>query len=113
MDTDFIGFAELPVGVRGQCTNTFSFTGNGAEHVDYSIKLAGKYSGPFDLQSRPGLYSWSPCIGSTAILNMNTACNITPTHLPALIAVSSSPVPKTGFNGTMLMLLRSITSAAS
>ncbi|KAM4063638.1 hypothetical protein HRG_006773 [Hirsutella rhossiliensis] len=87
VETDMIGFAEIPAGVRGQCINTFSFTGNGAEHVDYAIKLAGKYSGRFDLQSRPGLYSWSPCGGSTAILNMNTACNISPTDLPALIAV--------------------------
>lgn len=83
-----VGFAEIPAGAKGQCTNTFSFTGNGAEHVDYSIKLPGKYSGNFDLRSHPGIMSWSPCGGSTAILNMNTACNISPTHLPALIAVS-------------------------
>ncbi|KAJ6443788.1 het-s domain-containingprotein [Purpureocillium lavendulum] len=87
VETDMIGFAEIPAGVKGQCTNTFSFTGNGAEHVDYKIALNGHYSGTFDLQSRPGIFSWSPCGGSTAILNMNTACNITPTKLPALIAV--------------------------
>ncbi|KJZ80127.1 hypothetical protein HIM_00841 [Hirsutella minnesotensis 3608] len=87
LDTDMIGFAEIPAGARGQCINTFSFTGAGAEHVDYRINLPGKYSGNFDLQSHPGLLSWSPCGGSTAILNMNTACNISPTHLPALIAV--------------------------
>ncbi|KJZ75202.1 hypothetical protein HIM_05396 [Hirsutella minnesotensis 3608] len=87
METDMIGFAEIPAGARGQCINTFSFTGNGAEHVDYNVNLPGRYSGRFDLQSRPGLFSWSPCGGSTAILNMNTACNISPTSLPALIAV--------------------------
>ncbi|PHH85608.1 hypothetical protein CDD83_171 [Cordyceps sp. RAO-2017] len=87
IDTDMIGFAEIPAGARGQCVNTFSFTGTGARHVDYAIKLPGKYSGSFDLQSRPGILSWSPCGGSTAIMNMNTACNISPTHLPALIAV--------------------------
>ncbi|KAG6040279.1 hypothetical protein E4U41_001066 [Claviceps citrina] len=87
LDTNMIGFAEIPQGAHGQCTNTFSFTGNGAEHVDYRVKLPGKYSGNFDLQSRPGIFSWSKCGGSTAILNMNTACNISPTHLPALIAV--------------------------
>ncbi|KAJ4158328.1 uncharacterized protein LMH87_008860 [Akanthomyces muscarius] len=87
LDTDMIGFAEIPRGAKGQCTNTFSFTGNGAQHVDYGISLPGHYSGNFDLQSRAGIESWSPCGGSTAILNMNTACNISPTHLPALIAV--------------------------
>lgn len=83
-----IGFAEIPQGAKGGCTNRFFFTGNAANYVDYSIKLPGKYSGAFDLQSHPGISSWSPCGGSTAILNMNTACNISPTHLPALIAVS-------------------------
>ncbi|KAM4058123.1 hypothetical protein HRG_010925 [Hirsutella rhossiliensis] len=87
LDTDMIGFAEIPAGANGRCTNTFSFTGQGREHVDYSIGLRGKYSGNFDLESHPGILSWSPCGGSTAILNMNTACNISPTHLPALIAV--------------------------
>ncbi|PVH71193.1 hypothetical protein DL98DRAFT_553762 [Cadophora sp. DSE1049] len=33
--------------------------------------------------------SWSPCGGQTAILNMNTQCNLHPTNLPALIAVDS------------------------
>ncbi|KAJ6780496.1 hypothetical protein PWT90_02972 [Aphanocladium album] len=86
LDTDMIGFAEIPKGAKGQCTNTFSFTGS-PQHVDYAISLPGHYSGNFDLQSRTGIESWSPCGGSTAILNMNTACNISPTHLPALIAV--------------------------
>ncbi|QUC21252.1 uncharacterized protein UV8b_05495 [Ustilaginoidea virens] len=87
LDTDMIGFAEIPSGAQGRCVNTFSFTGQGARHVDYAIQLKGHYSGNFDLQSHPGIESWSPCGGSTAILNMNTACNISPTHLPALIAV--------------------------
>ncbi|KAK3180432.1 hypothetical protein K4F52_008160 [Lecanicillium sp. MT-2017a] len=86
LDTDMIGFAEIPHGAKGKCTNTFSFTGN-PERVDYALNLPGKYSGNFDLQSNPGILSWSPCGGSTAILNMNTACSISPTHLPALIAV--------------------------
>lgn len=85
-----IGFADIPPGAYGQCTNTFSFTGSGAQHVDYSISLAANYSGNFDLQSEPGVRSWSPCGDRTAILNMNTACNISPTHLPALIAVSDA-----------------------
>ncbi|PNY28177.1 Uncharacterized protein TCAP_01899 [Tolypocladium capitatum] len=82
-----IGFAQIPAGAKGQCTNTFSFTGSNANHVDYAISLAGAYSGNFDLHSSPGILSWSPCGGSTAILNMNTACNISPTNKPALIAV--------------------------
>jgi len=86
LDTDMIGFAEIPKGAKGQCTNTFSFTGN-PQMVNYKINLPGPYSGNFDLQSRAGIESWSPCGGSTAILNMNTACALSPTHLPALIAV--------------------------
>ncbi|PWI65213.1 hypothetical protein PCL_07263 [Purpureocillium lilacinum] len=87
LDTDMIGFAEIPSGARGQCSNVFSFTGNPGNQVIYAINLNGKFSGNFDLHSNPGIESWSPCGGSTAILNMNTACNISPTHLPALIAV--------------------------
>ncbi|CEJ80890.1 Putative Secreted protein [[Torrubiella] hemipterigena] len=88
LDTDMIGFAEIPKGAKGQCTNTFSFTGNAADQVNYALSLPGHYSGNFDLQSHPSITSWSACGGSTAILNMNTACNISPTNLPALIAVS-------------------------
>ncbi|OAA74090.1 secreted protein [Cordyceps fumosorosea ARSEF 2679] len=86
LDTDMIGFAEIPKGAKGQCSNTFSFTGN-SQQVVFNQELNGHYSGPFDLKSKAGIESWSPCGGSTAILNMNTACAITPTHLPALIAV--------------------------
>ncbi|EFY93840.1 hypothetical protein J3459_006294 [Metarhizium acridum] len=86
LDTDMIGFAEIPQSANGQCSNVFSFTGN-PQTVTYAIKLPGHFSGDFDLKSRAGIESWSPCGGSTAILNMNTACAITPTHLPALIAV--------------------------
>jgi hypothetical protein len=85
-----IGFAEIPKGANGQCSNTFSFTGN-PQMVTSGIKLPGHYSGNFDLKSGAGIESWSPCGGSTAILNMNTACAITPTSLPALIAVSRGP----------------------
>ncbi|RCI12285.1 hypothetical protein L249_0490 [Ophiocordyceps polyrhachis-furcata BCC 54312] len=87
VETDTIGFAEIPAGARGQCVNTFSFTGQGNHHVDYKLDLKGKYSGNFDLQSRTGLESFSPCGGGSAILNLNTACAITPTNLPALISV--------------------------
>lgn len=82
-----IGFAQIPKGARGQCTNTFSFTGTPGQ-VSSAINLKGQYSGNFDLQSNTGIESWSPCGGSTAILNMNTACDLSPTNLPALIAVS-------------------------
>ncbi|KAJ2983271.1 hypothetical protein NQ176_g810 [Zarea fungicola] len=88
LDTDMTGFAQIPKGVTGVCTNTFSFTGSPGQ-VDYGIKLPGYYSGGFDLQSKAGIESWSPCGGSTAILNMNTACNILPTSQPALIAVDA------------------------
>ncbi|PFH62943.1 hypothetical protein XA68_10996 [Ophiocordyceps unilateralis] len=87
LKTDMIGFAEIPAGAKGQCINTFSFTNDAEKHVDYVMKLNGHYSGAFDLASQAGVASWSPCGGSTAILNMNTACSLSPTHLPALIAV--------------------------
>lgn len=82
------GYAEIPAKVNGKCVNTYSFTGGGSDHVDFTLPLNGPYSGNFDLHSNPGISSYSPCGGSTAILNMNTACAITPTSLPALIAVS-------------------------
>lgn len=83
-----IGFAEIPAGVMGHCNNTYSFTGNDGKFTDYKLPLKGPYSGRFDLATDPGFPSYSPCKGSTAILNMNTACNITPTKEAALIAVS-------------------------
>jgi len=88
LDTDMTGFAQLPRGAQGQCTNTFSFTGTPGQ-VNYAINLHGPYENNFDLQSKAGIESWSPCGGSTAILNMNTACNLSPTNLPALIAVDA------------------------
>ena len=86
-----IGFAEIPAHVNGECKNTFAFTGNGQERVEYALKLPGPFSDDFDLHSDPGILSWSPCGGSTAILTMNTQCYINPTNQPALIAVSLLP----------------------
>ena len=79
------GFSEIPKGVKGTCLNVFSFTG-GSGTATFKQNL-GPSDGDFDLKSDPALASWSPCGGSTAILNMNTQCSIAPTHLPALIAV--------------------------
>ncbi|RDA95624.1 hypothetical protein CP533_1139 [Ophiocordyceps camponoti-saundersi (nom. inval.)] len=86
IDTNMIGFAEIPAGAKGQCQNTFTFTGNN-DQVNTAIELKGHRSGNFNLQSRAGLITWSECGASSAIMNLNTACSITPTHLPALIAV--------------------------
>lgn len=88
LETSMKGFAEIPKGAKGHCDNTFSFTGQ-KDTVNFGVELKGKYSGAFDLQSDPSIVAWSPCGGSTAILNMNTQCNLSPTHLPALIAVDS------------------------
>jgi hypothetical protein len=88
LETSMKGFAEIPKKAKGHCDNTFSFTGQ-KNSVNFGIDLKGHYSGPFDLMSNPSIESWSPCGGSTAILNMNTQCNLNPTHLPALIAVDS------------------------
>jgi uncharacterized protein DUF4360 len=81
------GFAEIPKKGKGYCDNTFSFTGQ-RDKIVYPLTLKGPYSGNFDLQTSPGISSWSPCGGSTAILNMNTQCNLSPTNLEASIAVS-------------------------
>ncbi|KAH6640190.1 hypothetical protein F5144DRAFT_589724 [Chaetomium tenue] len=80
------GYAFLPAGTEGQCDNTFSFTGASGE-VNYGIDLKGAREGAFSLSANPDVVSWSPCGGSTAILNMNTQCFISPTDDRALIAV--------------------------
>ena len=80
------GFAQIPAGVRGTCTNVFDFTGIQGQ-ASYSISLNGEREGPFDLKADPDIVSWSPCGGTTAIMNMNTQCNISPTQKQALIAV--------------------------
>jgi hypothetical protein len=81
------GFREIPSGAKGECKNVFSFTGFPGS-ATYTLGLPGPSSGLFNLKSSPGIESWSPCGGQTAILNMNTQCNLHPTNLPALIAVS-------------------------
>jgi len=88
LDTDMKGFAEIPKGAKGECKNAFSFTGSPGS-ATFTKSLPGHYSGNFDLKSSPDIVSWSPCGGQTAILNMNTQCSLSPTHLPALIAVDS------------------------
>ncbi|AEO60608.1 hypothetical protein MYCTH_2069031 [Thermothelomyces thermophilus ATCC 42464] len=85
--TDMSGFAQIPAGSRGLCTNTFDFTGISGQSY-YSIALPGEREGPFTLSADPDVVSWSPCGVTTAILNMNTQCNISPTRDPALIAIT-------------------------
>ncbi|KAK0724417.1 hypothetical protein B0H67DRAFT_632102 [Lasiosphaeris hirsuta] len=84
--TEMRGFAQIPKGSRGTCTNVFDFTGESGQ-TQYSISLPGEREGPFSLKADPDLVSWSPCGGTTAILNQNTQCNISPTQSQALIAV--------------------------
>lgn len=83
------GFAQIPAGAKGSCTNTFDFTGITGQ-VGYTIDLPGERDGPFDLVAAPDMMSWSPCGGSAAIMNMNTQCTISPTQSHGLIAVSYS-----------------------
>jgi len=87
--TDMKGFAQIPAGARGQCTNVFDFTGVQGQAA-YAIRLDGPREGPFDLAADPDIVSWSPCGGQTAIMNLNTQCNISPTQQQALIAVRGS-----------------------
>ncbi|KAK5655117.1 hypothetical protein OQA88_6016 [Cercophora sp. LCS_1] len=84
--TDMKGFAQIPSGARGLCTNTFDFTGISGQSA-YAISLPGPREGPFTLKADPDVTSWSPCGGTTSIMNMNTQCNISPTQQQALIAV--------------------------
>jgi hypothetical protein len=84
--TDMMGFAQIPAGANGYCSNTFDFTGF-SERVTYAVNLRGKREGSFELSASPDIESWSPCGGQTAIMNMNTQCNISPTTSQALIAV--------------------------
>ncbi len=84
------GFAQIPSGAKGLCTNTFDFTGVPGQ-VSYALNLPGPREGPFDLSANPDIVSWSPCGGISAIMNMNTQCNISPTQQQALIAVCCCP----------------------
>lgn len=84
--TDMSGFAQIPAGSKGHCTNEFDFTGISGKSK-YAIELPGQMEGDFTLKASPDLVSWSPCGGTTAIMNMNTQCYISPTRDQALIAV--------------------------
>ena len=105
------GFAQIPKGSRGLCTNTFDFTGIQGQSY-YSVALAGEREGPFTLSADPDVVSWSPCGGTSAIMNMNTQCNISPTREAALIAVrlllfsfSFCALPLTLFRKRLLMMV--------
>jgi hypothetical protein len=113
--TDMRGFAQVPKGSRGLCTNTFDFTGIQGQSY-YSLALPGPREGPFTLSADPDVVSWSPCGGTSAIMNMNTQCNISPTRDQALIAAGPPPTPFTFALGIKTWFLtgchRSIASAA-
>lgn len=85
LNTDMHGYAIIPSGVQGRCLNTVDFTGEKGE-VEYDLTLEGG-DGPFSLSSRADALAWSPCGGSTAIMNLNTQCWISPPEKRALIAV--------------------------
>ncbi|KAF4582120.1 secreted protein [Ophiocordyceps camponoti-floridani] len=85
--TNMAGYAAIPWGSSGQCVNSFSFAGNGADRIDYIVKFRGPLNGRFDLESTSGLSAWSSCGKSSSILNLNTACNIDQTDYKAYIAV--------------------------
>jgi hypothetical protein len=86
INAEMRGYAFIPAGSEGQCLNTFSFTGS-PDETNYGISFKGQREGAFSLSANPDVVSWSPCGGSTAILNMNTQCFISPTDDRALIMV--------------------------
>ncbi|RDA94932.1 hypothetical protein CP533_0095 [Ophiocordyceps camponoti-saundersi (nom. inval.)] len=85
--TDMSGYASIPNGIEGRCTNSFSFAGNSGDRIEYITTFRGPNSGRFDLQSSPGLSTWSSCGANGSILNLNTECELEPTNHRALIAV--------------------------
>ncbi|KAK4209649.1 hypothetical protein QBC37DRAFT_351456 [Rhypophila decipiens] len=84
--TDLRGYADIPSDTKGQCQNTIYFSGE-PQKASYGVTLPGGYGGPFSLRSDPDIVAWSPCGGSTAILNVNTQCSISSTNSRGLIAV--------------------------
>ncbi|KAK5652945.1 hypothetical protein OQA88_9424 [Cercophora sp. LCS_1] len=80
---DIKGYASIPPDTQGHCENTVDFTG-AADQASYSLTIPGGRDGPFSLSARTDIVSWSPCGGSTAILNMNTQCWISPTQSPGI-----------------------------
>lgn len=111
MDADLRGYAFLPAGTQGQCSNTFDFTGASGD-VTYGVSLKGAREGAFSLSANPDVVVWSPCGGSTAILNMNTQCSISPTQDRALIAVGRA-ISRTDMGRDADRMNRSTGSAAS
>jgi hypothetical protein len=110
INAEMKGYAFIPAGSEGQCLNTFSFTG-APDEVNYGISFKGAREGAFSLSANPDVVSWSPCGGSTAILNMNTQCSISPTDDRALIAVGEGSSGTTGNIADRIN--RSTASAAS
>lgn len=86
LTTDLRGYADIPSDTKGQCQNTIYFSGE-PQKASYGVTLPGGYSGGFSLRSDPDILVWSPCRGSTAILNVNTQCSISSTEKRGLIAV--------------------------
>lgn len=96
INTKIAGFAQIPAGSKGRCTNSFEFAGSMnltgiSGRANYAIELPGEREGPFDLAASPDLVSSSPCRGSTATVSMSMDCSISPTESRALIAVCYSP----------------------
>lgn len=86
LTTDLRGYASIPSDTQGQCQNTIDFSGERAQ-ANYAVTLKGGFEGAFSLRSDPDIVAWSPCGGSTAILNVNTQCWISPTDRRGIIAV--------------------------
>ncbi|KAM7215459.1 protein of unknown function (DUF4360) domain containing protein [Rhypophila decipiens] len=85
LSADMRGYAIIPSGVQGHCLNTVDFTGQKGQ-ASYDLTLAGG-QGPFQLSSDTDALVWSGCGGSTAIMNLNTQCWISPPEKRAMIAV--------------------------
>ncbi|KAK4095745.1 hypothetical protein N658DRAFT_459879 [Parathielavia hyrcaniae] len=105
LSTSVRGFAYIPSGAQGQCQNTIDFTGAVDSQAKYAVTLGGGHDGPFSLLANPDVVMWSPCGGSTAILDMNTQCWVSPTDKKAVIDVRPWLVDRTSSKLTVRVAL--------
>ncbi|KAK4184381.1 secreted protein [Podospora australis] len=90
--TSLRGYAQLPSGASGQCSSTFDFTGASGSST-YTTDLDGPRQGSFEVTASANAQRWSSCGGTTAIMNVNTQCSISPTSQNAQITIGHSSRP--------------------
>ena len=87
LGTEMRGFAQIPAGSRGLCTNSFDFTGN-SEQSYYSVSLVGAREGPFSLKADPDVVSWS-----YVSPGLPSYLKAKPNPKPPILAFAGHPAP--------------------